>query len=129
MCGFAIDSGSIWLPTTSPAPRTLRFFARQSARTFITDCFVMRRTICNRISVSGSCRFRLPRQEDADFAFAHFHFKDFQVHFCRAVGDFSGTHVETGVVPRASDVESVEAAFGKRTEAVGAEFLKGEKLF
>src|SRR5438445_5693467 len=95
---------------------------------FLSSDFSFANTNGNRISVSGSCRFRLPRQEDADFAFAHFHFKDFQVHFCRAMGDFSGAHVETGVVPRASDVESVEAAFGKRTEAVGAEFLKGEKL-
>src|SRR6266404_9805002 len=95
---------------------------------FLSSDFSFANTNGNRISVSGSCRFRLARQEDADFAFVHFHLKDFQVHFCRAVGDFSGADVETGVVPRALDVESVEAAFGKQTEAGGAEFLKGKKL-
>src|SRR6266513_2273394 len=82
----------------------------------------------NQISVSGSCRFDLTRQKDADFAFAHFDFKDFQIHFCRTVGDFARAHVETRVMPRALNVESFEFSFGQRPEPMGAEFLKGEKL-
>src|SRR2546421_8884777 len=90
--------------------------------------FSFANTSDSQISVSGSCRFRFTRQKDADFAFAHFDFEDFQIHFGRATGDFAGADIETRVMPGALHVKSLEFSFGQRPEAMGAEFLKSEKL-
>jgi hypothetical protein len=68
------------------------------------------------------------RYSHADFTVAHFYFERFQIHFGRTVGDFSGSNVETRVMPRALHVESVEAAFGERSKPMSAKFLKGVKL-
>src|SRR5438132_14428477 len=66
--------------------------------------------------------------EHADFAVAHFYFERFQIHFGGTIGHFSSANVETRVMPRALHVKSVEAAFGKRAEAMSAKFLKAVKL-
>src|SRR5437660_2841451 len=95
---------------------------------FRSSDFSFANTNDSQISVSGSWRFRFARQKDADFAFAHFDFKDFQIHFCRAVRDFAGADIETRVMPRALHIETLEFSFGQRPEAMGAEFLKSEKL-
>src|SRR6266567_6220237 len=68
------------------------------------------------------------RYQYTNFAVACFNLKCFQIHFGRTIGHFSSANVETGVMPRALHVESVEAAFGERTKAMGAKFLKSVKL-
>src|SRR5438034_11826551 len=67
-------------------------------------------------------------QEHADFAVARLHLECLQIYLGRAVRHFSGANIETRVMPRALHVESMEAAFGERTKAMGAKFLKSVKL-
>src|SRR5438067_8910387 len=67
-------------------------------------------------------------QEHPDFAVAHFYLERLQIYFGRAVRCLARANVETGVMPRALHIKSVKAAFGKRSKAMSAKFLKAVKL-
>jgi len=58
----------------------------------------------------------------------HFYLEYLQIYFSRTVCYLARSDVETRIVPRALHVKSVEAAFGERSEAMSAKFLKGVKL-
>src|SRR5205809_5154994 len=66
--------------------------------------------------------------EHTNFAVTFFNLERFQVYFGRAVRYLARTNIETRVMPRALHVKSVEAAFGERSKAMSAKFLKSVKL-